>query len=226
MSSPDTKNLSRGFACPYSAGIEFEQVLGKAQALFGEADLEGALDLLTRLEKKYVDASKLFDLLGDVLLRRGNIEEGIRYKTLYEILKGTFKIAAAESDTAAKPVGQRLSAGPSTGRDREASAGFSQPCGLHEEAAGKWGSREDVPASKEDFIPVTLAMGQEFMRQGHFDKAFEIFTLLLQKSPEDESLIQARELARKKHREKRLLSVLQKWLANIEQMKAGRPAAV
>ena len=42
-------------------------------------------------------AAKLFDLLGDALLRRGNIEEGLRYKTLHEVLKGTFKIATDEA---------------------------------------------------------------------------------------------------------------------------------
>ena len=97
MSSPDAKDLTKQFSCPYSAGMEFEQVLRKAQALLSEADLEGALELLTHLEKKYVNAARLFDLLGDVLLRRGSIEEGIRYKTLHEILKGTFKIAAGNA---------------------------------------------------------------------------------------------------------------------------------
>jgi tetratricopeptide (TPR) repeat protein len=206
--------------------MEFEQVLRKAQALFRDANLEGALELLVRLEKKYVDATKLFDLLGDVLLRRGDIEQGIRYKTLHEILKGTFKIAAAESGASAKPTLQRSPAGRSTFQGREAPAGFERLTGLHEAVVSTFGAEDDVQAEREEFIPVTAAMGQEFMRQGHFDRAFEIFSLLLRKAPEDESLIEARERARKKSREKKLLSVLQKWLENIEQMKAGRPSTV
>ena len=84
---------------------------------------------------------------------------------------------------------------------------------------------EEEPESGEaDFIPVTAAMGQEFMRQGHFDRALEIFNLLVKRNPEDQSLIQTREKARKKSREKKLLGVLRKWLENIEQMKSGRSA--
>ena len=33
-----------------------------------------------------------------MLLRRGFVKDGIRYKTLHEILKGTFKIAKEEAD--------------------------------------------------------------------------------------------------------------------------------
>lgn len=226
MSSPHAKGLLKEFACPYSAGIEFEQVLSKAEALFHGADLEGALELLTHLETKYVNAARLFDLLGDVLLRRGNIEEGIRYKTLHEILKGTFKIAASESGThtrssTPKPFASRTpSAGP------EAHAEVRQPCGMPADAPAVCDAEEEAEADKAEFIPVTAAMGQEFMRQGHFERAFEIFSLLVQRNPEDESLVKAREQARKKSREKRLLSVLHKWLENIEQIKAGRASAI
>ncbi|MBI4963632.1 MAG: hypothetical protein HY913_10175 [Desulfomonile tiedjei] len=219
MSSPDDKVLLREFSCPFSAGIEFEQVLSKAEALLHDADLESALELLTRLETKYVDAAKLFDLLGEVLLRRGNIEQGIRYKTLHEILKGTFKIASAESIAQVRPAAQRpLGARAAS----EPLAGIAPPCDVHKEASRVRDAEEEARRKRAEFIPVTAAMGREFMRQGHFDKAFEIFSLLLQKNPEDESLIQARERARKKSSEKKLLWVLQRWLENIEQMKAGR----
>ena len=42
-------------------------------------------------------AAKLFDLLGDVLLRCGNIEEGLDTRPFHEVLKGTFKIASDEA---------------------------------------------------------------------------------------------------------------------------------
>lgn len=224
MSSPDAKDLAKQFSCPYSAGMEFEQVLRKAQALVSEADLEGALELLSHLEKKYVNAAKLFDLLGDVLLRRGSIEEGIRYKTLHEILKGTFKIAAGHAVSYGaselhEPHGGRPA---STVPDRSPVA-FKPPT-PEKEAAGISMAEEEPGSGEADFIPVTAAMGQEFMRQGHFDRALEIFNLLMKKNPEDESLLQAREKARKKSREKKLLGVLRKWLENIEQMKSGRSA--
>ena len=97
MTGTDTKDDASQFSCPYSAGAEFDHVLKKAETLLQNADLEEALDLLTVAEKRYVRAAKLFDLLGDALLRRGNIEEGLRYKTLHEVLKGTFKIATDEA---------------------------------------------------------------------------------------------------------------------------------
>ena len=51
---------------------------------------------------------------------------------------------------------------------------------------------------RRDFIPVTAAMGHELMRQGHFDRALEIFTLLAARHPEDQSLQEGKEEARKK----------------------------
>jgi len=225
MSSTDAKDLSKEFACPYSAGVEFEQALSRARALFRDGDLEGALELLVHLEKKYVNAAKLFDLLGEVLLRLGNIGEGIRYKTLHEILKGTFRIAAAESTAYGQSAAQKQLAGHPACPVSEAAARAPRTTRLVRKD-GILGPEEEVQAGEMDFIPVTAAMGQEFMRQGHFDKAFEIFRLLALKNPEDEALPQARERARKKSREKKVLSVLHRWLENIEQMKAGRSSVV
>jgi hypothetical protein len=222
MNGTDTKDDASPFSCPYSAGAELDQVLKKAETLLQNADLEEALELLTVVEKRYVRAAKLFDLLGDVLLRCGNIEEGIRYKTLHEILRGTFKIATDET-TCSPGRSQRmgdsdyealLNARPTEGGvcsslDAEVLA----PC----EIPGRRGKAAD-------FIPVTAAMGHELMRQGHFDRASEIFALLAARHPEDPSLREAKEQARKKGRQTLVLDILQRWLGNIEQMKSSHPS--
>jgi hypothetical protein len=67
-------------------------------------------------------------------------------------------------------------------------------------------------------------MGHEFIRQGHFDRALEIFTLLAARHPEDQSLQEAKEEARKKGRQNMVLEVLQRWLGNIERMKSSHPS--
>jgi hypothetical protein len=52
----------------------------------------------------------------------------------------------------------------------------------------------------------------------------EIFTLLAAKHPEDQSLQEAKEEARKKGRQNLVLEVLQRWLGNIERMKSSHPS--
>ncbi len=206
MTGTDTKDDASQFSCPYSAGAELDHVLKKAETLLQNAELEEALDLLTGVEKRYVRAAKLFDLLGDVLLRCGNIEEGVRYKTLHEVLKGTFKIATDESTG----LGMRA-------REQKVCASTDEaalaPCGLPENAA-----------KTRDFIPVTAAMGHELMRQGHFERASEIFALLAARHPEDQSLEEAKERAHKKGRQTVVLDILQRWLRNIERMKSSHPS--
>ena len=96
MTDPQQPQRPGDFACPYSADSEFDQALRQVQGLLQEGKLEPALDLLLELEKKYIQAVRLFDLLADVLLRSGQIKPGIRYKTLHEILRGTYKIAKEE----------------------------------------------------------------------------------------------------------------------------------
>jgi hypothetical protein len=218
----ETKDDANLFSCPYSAGAEFDHVLEKAEALLQRAEVEEALNLLAGVEKRYVRAAKLFDLLGDALLRLGNTEEGLRYKTLHEVLKGTFKIATDEAvcgsgrgqSTADSDYTSGLDVRPP---DQEVCAptdeGALAPCGIPEKKL-----------KTSDFIPVTAAMGHEFIRQGHFDRASEIFTLLAARHPEDHSLQEAKEEARKRGRQNLVLQVLQSWLGNIERMKSSHPS--
>jgi lipopolysaccharide biosynthesis regulator YciM len=74
-----------------------------------------------------------------------------------------------------------------------------------------------------DFVPITASMAQEFMRQGHYERAASIFAELSNKNPNDESLSRQRELALQKMKEKRLLQVFRRWLTNIEQIKSVEP---
>jgi tetratricopeptide (TPR) repeat protein len=220
MTASDTRDDASLFSCPYSAGGELEYLLKKAETLLQNADLEGALDLLMFAEKRYVRAAKLFDLLGDVLLRSGKIEEGIRYKTLYEVLKGTFKIAADEATCdAGRAPGATEAELPSADLLRR--PGRERLCApLDEEALSRCVGTERGMRTG-NFIPVTAAMGHEFMRQGHFDRALDIFTVLSTRYPEDVSLLDAKERARKKNRQTMVLEVLQRWLGNIERMKSS-----
>ena len=75
----------------------------------------------------------------------------------------------------------------------------------------------------EGLFPVTSAMGHEFMRQGHYDRAVEIFDVLIQKHPEDSALKQARETARKRGMETKMVGVLSGWLGRVDKMKSKYP---
>jgi tetratricopeptide (TPR) repeat protein len=209
MTDPQQPQRPGDFACPYSAGSEFDQALRQVQGLLQEGKLEPALDLLLELEKKYIQAVRLFDLLADVLLRSGQIKPGIRYKTLHEILRGTYKIAKEEMRVDGTiDSGLRFRPGAS-------------PTGE--------GAIEFVPVSSGEIAesgvrpglyPLTAAMGLEFMRQGHFRRAFEIFDELVRRNPDDQALREARERALKKDRSKQVMELLQRWVARIEQMKS------
>jgi hypothetical protein len=226
MSGTQRKDFSTEFSCPYSAGMDFEQAIAKARSLFASGDLEGAHELLIHLEKRFVRAARLFDLLGDVLLQEGFVKDGIRYKTLHEILKGTFKIAKEEADameTRLRGIGLPVGA-----PDSEALAKPKPAPDAEDLAAGtptSWETALDERDSEEagPLFPITAAMGREFMRQGHYDRAQEVFDALAAQSPDDTELREAQERAGEMRRKKKLLGILQGWLENIEKMKTEHP---
>jgi tetratricopeptide (TPR) repeat protein len=209
MTDPQQPQPPSDFACPYSAGSEFDQALRNVQGLLKEGKLEPALDLLLELEKKYIQAVRLFDLLADVLLRSGHIKPGIRYKTLHEILRGTYKIAKEEVRVDAT-IGSGVPFRPGTYPTGEGALEFV-PAASGEIAES---------GARQSLYPLTAAMGLEFMRQGHFRRAFEIFDELVRRNPDDEALREARERALKKDRSKQVMELLQRWVVRIEQMKA------
>jgi hypothetical protein len=86
-------------------GVEgFPQQLGQARELLQNSDLEGAFRVLRDLEAQYIAASSLFDLLGDVLIRKGDVDQGFHYKQLHQILNRTLQIArGAKQETRVYP---------------------------------------------------------------------------------------------------------------------------
>ncbi len=201
MSNIDAKGDFTRSVAQHSSGGLFDRSLSRARQYIKTGRLDEALELLLGLESRYVDAVSLFDLLGEVLLARGNFKEGIRYKTLHEVLRGTFQIAIDESS-----------------RDALAVSGLRSSVSDGGIAVGE--PEPDLDA----LAPVTPAMGHEFMRQGHYEQAVRVFDRLVARTPDDASLKGAREVALKKDKEKKLLGVFQRWLKNIEQMKSDETA--
>jgi tetratricopeptide (TPR) repeat protein len=201
-------NSTGSFAHTFFAG--FEGGLKLLRMRIDQGDIEGALEALLELEKKYVRGAVLYDLLGDVLLARGDIRQGVRYKTLYQILKGTFTIVAKEAAQDA------ITPRREPGAELDASE-------LQVPRMGPPTPGEPDAVGIGDFVPITASMAQEFMRQGHYERAASIFAELSNKNPNDESLSRQRELALQKMKEKRLLQVFRRWLTNIEQIKSVEP---
>ena len=179
----------------------FEQRLDYARDLLQNSNLEGAFRVLQDLEAQYIAASSLFDLLGDVLIRKGNVDEGFHYKQLHQILNRTLQIARGAKRTQERFAEQETSAYGTTPTSEE---------GLDSDLA---------------YTPLTAAMAQELMRQGHFEKAAEILNVLVEQNPDDGSLREVRDRADKEVRENRVLRTLGGWLNNIEQIKANRSIA-
>jgi tetratricopeptide (TPR) repeat protein len=187
-------------SCPYSASADFERAVKKAQDLLESSDFDAALELLSVLEDRYMRCARLFDLLGEVFLKKGDLEEGIRYKTVHEVLRGTFRIAAEHA--ARRRRGGRLGPG----------------AGLSEGPVSTGEQSEDQLAE----YPTTVAMAQLLMKQGHFDRAAKIFAKLANMHPDDRELQEAKERARKKRSEKELVGILRSWLGAIDRMKLNR----
>jgi tetratricopeptide (TPR) repeat protein len=180
---------------------DFEQGLDQARSLFENSDLEGAFRLLQNLEAKYISASSLFDLLGEVLLRKGDVEQGLHYKQLHQVLNRTLQIARG-----AVPKKREAAVAPIT-------------------AVGPSSSGLEQGFPDMSYAPVTEAMAHELMRQGHFDKAAQILNILLQQNPEDGSLKEILDEATKKGTENPILRTLGGWLNNIKDIKASRSVA-
>jgi len=226
----ETKSRGEQFASNSSRGMDFQQAVGRARTLLQSGDVERSLALLIELEKKYVRAVELFDLMGEVLLRLGDYEAGIRYKTLHEILRGTFRISGEER----KAYEEALTGGfepevfaapdavpaeepshPPVAEQPELRKIEPEPGTVDSEES----TEMDSPGS-EGLFPVTAAMGHEFMRQGHFDRATEIFDLLLARKPENDAIRASRERAHKKSVEKQVVGVLRGWLGNIDKIRS------
>ncbi|MEJ2715958.1 MAG: hypothetical protein P8182_02280 [Deltaproteobacteria bacterium] len=195
MSYTDDRDYGREFACPYLAGRDFEEAIEKAQSLLEKGDTGSALFVLRNLERKYVRAVRLFDLLGTAHTRVGNLEDGTRCRSLHDELIDLFQRSGADD-----------------GAEEETREGERDADGMH-------GAEIGAP-QMAGLFPVTAAMGHEFMRQGHFDRALEIFDALLVRNPDDDSLQQSRNEAHKKSRETKMLEFLKGWLGAIEKIRS------
>jgi len=195
-----------------------EECLRRARSLLEENRVEEALEALKDLEQTYFSAAEVLDLMGQALLARGDVQAGVRYKTLHQILQGTFRMLSADMrDRAGLTPILRTSGYAPSERAPAASPASSEefPCSGPREAAD-WDSRQ--------FLPETAATANALMRQRHYDRALEIIDRLVAKNPGDESLRQARDEARKKKGDRDLLNVMLHWLKNLEQLRAPRSA--
>ncbi len=183
--------------------LSLPSVIQKSAELIQSDQVDQALELLRSIERDYIQGAQLFDLLGDALLRQGQIEVGIRYKTMFEVLRGTFRILQEKRLSSQIQTESALSGKLKTSDELHLDPDENHP---HEEVG----------------LPATLSMGHELMRQGHYDKALEIYRKLAGRNPGDPQFEQHMEKAKKKRNEKELLGVLQHWLSNIDQIKSGR----
>ncbi|MBI5248317.1 MAG: hypothetical protein HY912_02380 [Desulfomonile tiedjei] len=206
----DTESKGTQSVCE-AAALPVEQALARVEDLVANSDFDGALALLSALEQDYVRGARLFDLLGDIFVQRGETQLGVRYKVLHEVLRGTFRIAMEETQHHRELVPPE--------------AGEIKPRSSVSEVARTSPDSEQASVCA-DFMPVTAAMGHELMRQGHYDQALQIFTTLLIRNPQDLSLMKAQERARKRVNEKRIVGVLRGWLGNLDRIKSDRSTGV
>jgi tetratricopeptide (TPR) repeat protein len=234
--SESEENTSRvQFACPYSAGADFDEAIRKARALLARDEVEQALESLVMLERKYIDAVEVFNLLGDAFLRIGKTKNGIRYKTLHEILKGAFRIAEAqsESEAAITRAPQQKNQEGSPELEEWLLDLFSVADTVSEETADDYihrRLRKSGAATRPDEIipdtpvyPITSNTGLELMRKGCYDQAAEVFGRLLEQRPGDHGLRKLRERALKKDQASKAVGVLRDWLQGIEKIKTRPP---
>ncbi|MEW6351055.1 MAG: hypothetical protein AB1646_18515 [Thermodesulfobacteriota bacterium] len=261
MNDIRTTEHHTGISSPHRVHGEFEELLGKAEECLQEQEVARALAILVELQKRYVASVRLFDLLGEALLRQGKTEAAFRNKALHQVLKGVYLSVIPDSDDMVSflPPASRMRADEASplqatdicasGKNRDLSplqaedtrlepamtdtgdlAGRrSAPPPARQQAGGQDGLPRPACANhstelQDSLFPVTLAMGHEFLRQGHFHRAQEIFRVLSERHPGDPSIAEALESAMKKNREKQLLGVFQRWLKNIEMMKSPPPS--
>jgi len=200
--------------------LEFFGELARARTLLEQGNIDSCLDVLTALRADYRRGAQLVDLLGDAFLEKGDIHAGIRYKTLFEILTKVLDSVDNQSES--------LHGTRERGRSSSAAASFmGQFQSLRiPSTPDDEGTREDQEPGfdSSSFMPVTLAMGKQFLAQGHYDLAIGVFARLHQRDPMDREVNDLLHQAKARKKRKAALLVLQKWLKNVESLKAQREA--
>lgn len=172
---------------------DFHEGIQQARAFLEDHDITRCLTSLSVLEKRYVEAAQVFDLIGQAFLVAGKVHEGTRYKTLHAVLTGIFRsVLETEHSTGRFSLTEKLDL-------RDDSEAIDQSDGL---------------------LPVTFAMGLEFMRQGHYGHALQVFEQLLKKEPENSDLRDIRNMAEIKYKKNKLRDILERMVRNVERMKS------
>ncbi|MGC8907987.1 MAG: hypothetical protein ACP5M0_11185 [Desulfomonilaceae bacterium] len=200
--------------------MEFFSELARARMLLEQGNIDACLNVLITLGADYRRGAQFVDLLGDAFLVKGDIHAGIRYKTLFEILTRVLdsvdKRAASLNETRERD------------RSSAASASFMpqfQSLRIPSEPDDEGAPEAHEPGfDSSSFMPVTLAMGKQFLAQGHFDLAIGVFERLRQRDPLDHEVNDLLNQAKASKKRKTALHVLQKWLKNVESLKAQREA--
>lgn len=204
-------------AVPRGDALEFSREIVRAKTFLEQGRIESCLEILAGIAKKYKEGSYFVDLLGDAYLDKGDIHKGARYKTLFEILRKILDTIDSEF------------LAPSKKNDHESSVPkrpFLQPCS-HTSPSSLMDLESTPDAEEPGFIspevmPVTLAIGKQYLAQGHLDLAIAVFEKLREQNPTD---LEIQNLLTEAHTDKRratVLRILQGWLKQVEKLKTQR----
>lgn len=188
-------------ASPIFTAGDFEEALSTVEEALRSGEVDRALDMLSVLQIRFVRASKLFDLKGDALLKKGLQDAGRRYKRLYEALRNTLRVVAGEAgsiDFSDEITGAIAVSGPV------------------EDVTPEVDAHEIAPP-----LPITEAMADELLRQGRPELARGILDALREERPDDEALSVKAEAVRKRIRSRKKAALLEGWLSNLAKLKSG-----
>jgi hypothetical protein len=204
MNQSDDRTGRPVIACPFSSGGDFEEALSNVEAALQAGEVDRALDMLSALQVRYARASRLFDLMGEALLKKGRVEAARRCKTLYEALRSVLGPGWGE----AGPVGFVYAPKPSVSSLEDETEAAAVP------AVGE--TPELGPS-----LPVTEAMADELLRQGHTKHALRILDALLAETQDNDALLHKADAARKRIRQGKKAALLEGWLSNLSRLKPG-----
>ncbi len=196
--------------------MEFFSEITRAKMLLEQGNIDSCLDVLAALGADYRRGAQFVDLLADAFLEKGDVHDSIRYKTLFEILTKVLDSVDSHlaSLSASRTHGGASASGDSSMRQLRSLTIPTAPEdeGMHQDHGSGFVS--------SDVLPVTLAMGKQFLAQGHFDLAIEVFERLQQRDPTDHDLNDLLNRAKAGKKRKTALFVLRKWLKNVENLRA------
>jgi hypothetical protein len=195
---------------PGNPDPDFERQIEAAYALASSGQVEASEEILLQLAGEYVRAARIFLLLASLKTNLGNVVQGEKYRTLYDVLKGIFESVLGST---AEPLPERHLVS-------ETGLGSFEAVRQGTSCIAERNTRDstNLPGIL-DVAPVTVAMGRQFLKQGHFRKALNIFNKLLEQKPEDSDLLNLQDQAAIKVKETHVVNVLHHWLQNIGRIK-------